>query len=86
MNNTLSRYDHIKEYLGFLVADTENRTKDLKEVNRQYVMQRRRNTHCIQSFRTSVFWVTQYIDDFEQLKRAIRNSLYKYVEGRDMKK
>jgi hypothetical protein len=49
-------------------------------------MQRHRNHNFIQGFRTSVYWVVQYTDDFEQLKRAIRNSLYKYVEGRDMKK
>jgi len=26
-----------------------------------------------------VYWVVQYIDDFDQLKRAVHNSLYKYV-------
>lgn len=27
-----------------------------------------------------MYWVVQYIDDFDQLKRAVHNSLYKYVK------
>lgn len=43
------------------------------------------NDTYIQSFKNAVYWVVNYIDDYEQLKRAVHNSLYKYVQGKPLK-
>lgn len=45
----------------------------------------RRNETYINGFKNAVYWVVKYIDDFEQLKRAVHNSLYKYVEDKPPK-
>jgi len=32
-----------------------------------------------------VYWVVQYIDDFDQLKRVVNENLYQYVKEQEMK-
>jgi len=39
----------------------------------------RKNEISIQGFKNAVYWVVQHADDYEQLKRAVNNNLYKYV-------
>lgn len=45
----------------------------------------RKNDIYIQGFKNSVYWVVQFIDDHDQLRKAIHESLYMYVKDKDRK-
>jgi hypothetical protein len=45
----------------------------------------RRNEIEIKSFKNAVYWVAQYIDDFDQLKRVVNENLYFFVKDQEMK-
>ena len=36
-------------------------------------------------FKNAIYWVVQYIDDFDQLKWAVNKNLYPYVKDQEMK-
>jgi hypothetical protein len=45
----------------------------------------RSNEIFIKGFKNDVYWVVQYIDDFDELKRAVSDKLYQYVKSQEMK-
>jgi len=45
----------------------------------------RSNDNEIKRFKNAVYWVVQYIDDFEELRRAININLYPIVKQQGMK-
>ena len=45
----------------------------------------RNNDSYISGFKNAVYWVVQYTDDYDQLKRVVNNSLYKYVADQEAK-
>lgn len=45
----------------------------------------RKNDIYIQGFKNAVYWVVQYIDDHDQLKKSVQSSLYSYVKDNNRK-
>jgi hypothetical protein len=45
----------------------------------------RQNETYIQGFKNAVYFVVQYIDNYDQLKSSISNSLSKYIKDQTMK-
>lgn len=45
----------------------------------------RGNDTYIKSFKNAVYRTVQFIDDFEQLKRAVNDNLYPYVKDQEIK-
>jgi hypothetical protein len=56
--------------------------QDLIKKNRSKI---RSNDIFIKGFKNAVYWVVQYIDDFDQLKNAVNKNLYPYVKDQEMK-
>ena len=56
--------------------------QDLIKKNRAKI---RSNDIFIKGFKNAVYWVVQYIDDFDQLKRVVNENLYPYVRSQPMK-
>lgn len=45
----------------------------------------RQNDIKIRQFKNAVYWVVQYIDDFEELKKIVYKNLYPYVKDQPTK-
>ncbi len=60
----------------------QERMQDLIKENRGKI---RASDIAIKAFKTDCYKVVQYIDDFEQLKRAVQGHLSKYLEGQEIK-
>ena len=56
--------------------------QDLIKKNRSKI---RSNDIFIKGFKNAVYWVVQYIDDYDQLKRVVNENLYVYVKDQEMK-
>jgi len=56
--------------------------QDLIKKNRTKI---RANDQFIKGFKNATYWVVQYIDDFDQLKRVVNENLYQYVKDQEMK-
>jgi len=80
MDESLKKYNKINANLGFVVDELKNKQQEMHKLNQQNRILIRKNESYVQAFKTAVYWVVQYIDDFDQLKRAVHNSLYKYVK------
>lgn len=65
MDKSLKRYNYINANLGFVVHELKNKLEEMKTLNRRNVHQIHINDGYIQSFKTAVFWVVQYIDDMD---------------------
>jgi hypothetical protein len=85
MDDEMSHFNTINTSLGGIVDSLKNKQAEFHNANHINRLQARRNENYIQGFKTAVYWVSQYIDDYDQLKRAVHNSLYKYVKDQPMK-
>ena len=56
--------------------------QDLIRNNRTKI---RSNDIFINGFKNACYWVVQYIDDFDELKKIVNKNLYPYVKDREMK-
>ena len=79
MDKELRKYNDLNASLGFMVDDLRTRQETLQEVIKRHRDIIRNNDSYISGFKNAVYWVVQYIDDYEQLKRVVNNSLWKYI-------
>ena len=79
MDKELRKYNDLNASLGFMVDDLRTRQETLQEVIKRHRDIIRNNESYISGFKNAVYWVVQYIDDYEQLKRVVNNSLWKYI-------
>ena len=79
MDKELRKYNDLNASLGFMVDDLRTRQETLQEVIKRHRDIIRDNESYISGFKNAVYWVVQYIDDYEQLKRVVNNSLYRYI-------
>lgn len=85
MDDEMMHFNKINTALGGIVDTLKTKQADFHHANHVNRLQVRQNDSYIQGFKTAVYWVSQYIDDYDQLKRAVHNSLYKYVKDQPMK-
>jgi len=85
MDKELNKYNDLNAALGFMVDDLRTRQETLQEVIKRHRDIVRSNESYISGFKNAVYWVVQYTDDYEQLKRVVNNSLYKYIEDQQSK-
>ena len=71
--------------LGFTVDDLRNRQDEIQQTIIKTRARIRKNESYIQGFKNAVYWVVQYIDDHDQLKKSIQSSLYGYVKDSKIK-
>lgn len=85
MDKKLRHFNGINANLGVIVDDLRTRMEHLMHLIKQNRLLIRRNETYISGFRTAVHNVANYIDEFDQLKRAVHSSLYHYITDHDRK-
>lgn len=85
MDNQLRIFNTVNSQLGFTVNELRERQEEMQELIKNSRTTIRKNDIHIQGFKNAVYWVVQHADDYEQLKRAVNNGLYKYVRDQEMK-
>jgi hypothetical protein len=65
MDLSLARYNTINDKLGFVVDEIRTKKLLMTDLNRKNRILIRKNDEYIQSFKTAVYWVVQYVDDFD---------------------
>jgi predicted RNase H-like nuclease (RuvC/YqgF family) len=81
MDKQLKHYNKINANLGFIVDDLRNRQEHMQTMIKNNRAKIRSNEIFIKGFKNDVYWVVQYIDDFDELKRAVSDKLYQYVKS-----
>ena len=85
MDKNLRHYNKINANLGYIVDDLRTRQDHMQDLIKKNRAKRRFNDNQIKQFKNAVYWVVQYIDDFDQLKRVVNDNLYKFVITQEMK-
>ena len=85
MDKRLRHYNKINANLGYIVDDLRTRQEHMQDLIKKNRTRIRTNDQFIKSFKNAVYWVVQYIDDFDQLKRVVNENLYPYVRSQPMK-
>ena len=85
MDKRLRHYNKINANLGYIVDDLRTRQEHMQDLIKKNRTRIRTNDQFIKSFKNAVYWVVQYIDDFDQLKRVVNENLYQYVKEQEMK-
>lgn len=85
MDRALKKYNTTNACLGFVVDDLRLKQTQMKKIIRKNQNKIRSNDTYIQGFKNAVFYTVQYIDNYDQLKRAIEKSLHKYIKDQTMK-
>ena len=79
MDKNLRHYNKINANLGYIVDDLRTRQEHMQDLIKKNRAKIRSNDIFIKGFKNAVYWVVQYIDDFDQLKNAVNKNLYPYV-------
>jgi len=85
MDKNLRHYNKINANLGYIVDDLRIRQDHMQVLIKNNRSKIRSNDIVINGFKNAVYWVVQYIDDFDQLKNAVNKNLYPYVKDQEMK-
>lgn len=85
MDKNLKHYNRINANLGYIVDDLKTRQEHMQDMIRKNRTQIRSNQIAISQFKNAVYWVVQYIDDFDELKKIVNKNLYPYVRDQPMK-
>ena len=85
MDKNLKHYNKINANLGYIVDDLRTRQEHMQELIKKNRSKIRGNDTYIKSFKNAVYRTVQFIDDFEQLKRAVNDNLYPYVKDQEIK-
>lgn len=85
MDESLRECNDINTALGYTVDNLRNQQEEMTEVIKSFRNRIRKNDLDIQSFKNKVYSVVQYIDDHDQLKRAVHRELYPLVLGSQIK-
>jgi len=85
MDKNLRHYNKINANLGYIVDDLRTRQEHMQDLIKKNRSKIRSNDVFIKGFKNAVYWVVQYIDDFDQLKNAVNKNLYPYVKDQEMK-
>lgn len=85
MDKNLKHYCKINANLGFIVEDLRLRQEEMQKLIKISGTKIRKNDNEIKEYKNRVYWVVQYIDDFDQLKNAVNQNLYKIVKDKQMK-
>ena len=81
----LKMFNQINANLGFLVEDLRLKQEQMQEAIHKARTQIRMNDSTIRTFKNSVYWVAQSIDDYEKLKMSVLQELKRYIEGHNQK-
>lgn len=79
MDKNLKHYCKINANLGFIVEDLRLRQEQMQKLIKLSGGKIRSNNNEITGYKNRVYWTAQYIDDFDQLKNAVNQNLYKIV-------
>lgn len=85
MDKNLRHYNKINANLGYIVDELRTRQEHMQDLIKKNRAKIRSNDIFIKGFKNAVYWVVQYIDDFDQLKRIVNEHLYPYVRSQPMK-
>jgi hypothetical protein len=85
MDKNLRHYNKINANLGYIVDELRTRQEHMQDLIKKNRAKIRSNDIFIKGFKNAVYWVVQYIDDFDQLKRVVNENLYPYVRSQPMK-
>ena len=85
MDQKLSKYNQLNASLGFMVDDLKTKQDIMTEARLRNRFKRIKNDIEIKQMKTDVYWVVQYIDEFEELQKIVNKNLYKYVQSQDPK-
>ena len=85
MDKQLRHYNKINANLGFIVDDLRTRQEKMQDLIRNNRTKIRSNDIFINGFKNACYWVVQYIDDFDELKKIVNKNLYPYVKDQEMK-
>jgi chromosome segregation ATPase len=85
MDKNLRHYNKINANLGYIVDDLRIRQDHMVKLIKKNNNKIRMNENKIKDYKNRVYWVVQYIDDFDQLKNAVNQNLYKIVKDKEMK-
>ena len=85
MDKNLKHYNKISANLGYIVDDLRTRQEHMQELIKKNRSKIRSNDIFINQFKTAVYRVVQFIDDFEQLKMSVNKELYRYVQDQEIK-
>ena len=65
--------------------DLRTRQEHMGDLIKKNKAKIRQNDNFNKGFKNAIYWVVQYIDDFDQLKWAVNKNLYPYVKDQEMK-
>ena len=82
MDKNLKHYNKINANLGYIVDDLRTRQEHMQELIKKNRTKIRANDIKIKEYKNSVYYVVQFIDDYELLKKAIYEKLSKYVDDK----
>lgn len=85
MDKNLRHYNKINANLGYIVDELRTRQEHMQDLIKKNRAKIRSNDIFIKGFKNAVYWVVQYIDDFDKLKRIVNEHLYPYVRSQPMK-
>lgn len=85
MDKNLRHYNKINANLGYIVDDLRTRQEHMQDLIKKNRSKIRWNDIQINRYKNAIYWVVQYIDDFDLLKRAVNENLYKFVKEQEMK-
>lgn len=85
MDKNLKHYNKINANLGYIVDDLRTRQEHMQELIKKNRSKIRSNDITIKDYKNRVYKVVQFIDDYEQLKRAVNDNLYPLVNPNDIK-
>lgn len=85
MDQRLKQFNKVNANLGFLVDDLRTRQEQMQELIKKSRASIRKNDMFIQGFKTAVYKVSRYIDDFDMLKHYVHDELLIYVQDQAQK-
>ena len=85
MDKNLKHYNKINANLGYIVDDLRTRQEHMQELIKSNRTKIRKNDTEINSYKNAVYRVVQFIDDFDELKKAVILNLQTVVEGQEIK-
>ena len=85
MDKQLRHYNKINANLGYIVDDLRTRQEKMQAMIKSNRAKIRSNDIMIKDFSIACYWTVQYIDDFDELKKAVNDNLYPYVKDQEMK-
>lgn len=85
MDEELKTCNTVNDGLGYTVNTLRDKQEEMQELIKASRIKIRKNDIYIQSFKTAIYWVVQHIDDHDQLKKAVQQSLYGFVKDQQLK-